>query len=137
MLKRIGISLDGDLLDKFDELISSRGWENRSEAVRDLIREQLVEEEWSRDETETMAVVAFVYDHHAHDLSQKLAEIQHDSYASVVSTLHVHMDHHNCLEILALRGRPGELRRLGSALIGVRGVKHGRFMPTTSGADLT
>lgn len=136
MLHRIGISLHGELLERFDKVIEERGWANRSEAVRDLIRALLVEEEWQDEAKETMAAVVLVFDHHRHDLAQKLAELQHDSYATVISTMHVHMDHDNCLEISALKGKPDELKVLADAMIGTKGVKHGKFIPTTLGKNI-
>ncbi len=136
MLQRIGISLDDKLLERFDDLIQKRGWVNRSEVVRDLIRDRLVEEDWTSEDEEAMGVIVAVYDHHAHGLSQKLTEIQHDSFATVISTLHVHMDHHNCLEIMVLKGKPADLKSLADQVIGTKGVKHAKFIPTTSGAKI-
>jgi len=136
MVTRVGISLDQDLLDQFDRLIEKRGWPNRSEAVRDLIRDALVQDEWEDDDKETVAAVVLVYDHHAQDLQHKLHEIQHRSHASVVSTLHVHLDAHNCLEVVILRGKTSEIRHMGDALIGARGVRHGKFVGSTSGDRL-
>jgi CopG family nickel-responsive transcriptional regulator len=136
MLQRIGISLEDDLLDSFDKLIEQQGYATRSEAVRDLIRERLVDNEWRQADVVTMAVVMMVYDHHKSELAQRLTDIQHDHYASVVSTLHVHLDHHNCLELLVLKGRTGQVRELGEALIREKGVKYGRFIPATTGRNL-
>ena len=137
MLRRIGISLEDDLLEKFDSLIVERGYTNRSEAVRDLIRDQLVQKEWKAGNRRSMGVVMLVYDHHTLDLSKRLADIQHDHFANVVSTLHVHVDHDNCLEILILKGRIKDIQKLGEALVSVRGVKYGKFIPTTTGKNLS
>ena len=136
MLERIGVSLEDELLEKFDRFIGRQGYTNRSEAIRDLIREKLVQQEWSRSEKKTMGVVSIVYDHHTLELSQKLAELQHDHYASVVASMHVHLDHDNCLEVLILRGKVSEIEALGNSLISTRGVKHGKLVPTTTGKDL-
>ncbi|HEX7624391.1 MAG TPA: nickel-responsive transcriptional regulator NikR, partial [Anaeromyxobacteraceae bacterium] len=114
MIERIGISLEEELLARFDELIAEKGYQNRSEAIRDLIRDALVQREWSRskDDQERVAVVALVYDHDASSLAQKLAHIQHENHRAVVSALHVHMDEHNCLEVLVLRGGGREVVRM-------------------------
>ncbi len=136
MLERIGVSLEDELLEQFDRYIGRQGYTNRSEAIRDLIRERLVQQEWSRTDKETMAVVSIVYDHHTLELSQKLADLQHDHYDSVVAAMHVHVDHHNCLEVLILRGKVAQIEALGNALICTRGVKYGKLVPTTTGRDL-
>jgi CopG family nickel-responsive transcriptional regulator len=138
VLERIGISLDEDLLAPFDRLIAERGYQNRSEAVRDLIRDALVQREWERDggDEERVAVVTLVYDHDSSSLAQKLAHIQHHNHRAVVSALHVHMDEHNCLEVLVLRGRAGDVVRMGSELASTRGVKYGKFVPATTGHGL-
>ncbi len=138
MIERIGISLEQELLERFDALIAEKGYENRSEAVRDLIRDALVQREWSRSpgNEEKVAVVALVYDHDASSLSQKLAHIQHENYGSVVAGLHVHMDEHNCLELLVLRGRAREVLKMGEGLVATKGVKYGRLLPATTGQDL-
>ncbi len=138
MIERIGISLEKDLLEQFDELIEGKGYENRSEAVRDLIRDALVQREWSRSPgtEEKVAVVALVYDHDASSLAQKLAHLQHENFGAVVAGLHVHMDEHNCLELLVLRGRAREVLRMGEGLVATKGVKYGRMIPATTGHDL-
>jgi CopG family nickel-responsive transcriptional regulator len=138
MLERIGISLEDDLLRKFDRLIADKGYSTRSEAVRDLIRDALVQREWSRatGREEKVAVVALVYDHDSSSLAQKLAHIQHENHRAVVSALHVHLDPHNCLEVLVLRGRAAEVIRMGEGLVSTKGVKYGRVLPATTGQDL-
>jgi CopG family transcriptional regulator, nickel-responsive regulator len=138
MIERIGISLEEELLARFDELIAEKGYQNRSEAIRDLIRDALVQREWSRskDDREKVAVVALVYDHDASSLAQKLAHIQHENHRAVVSALHVHMDEHNCLEVLVLRGGGREVVRMGEGLVATKGVKYGKLVPATTGHDL-
>ena len=138
MLERIGISLDDELLAPFDRLIAERGYENRSEAIRDLIRDALVQREWERasGDEERVAVVALVYDHDSSSLAQKLAHIQHHNHKAVVSALHVHMDEHNCLEVLVLRGRARDVVKMGNELASTRGVKYGKFVPATTGHGL-
>ncbi len=130
---RFGISLEADLLEQFDALITKMGYDNRSEAIRDLLREKLVEEEWQAPEGETFAVVFLVYDHHSMSVDKRLTESQHHSHQRVVSTLHVHIDEHNCLEIVVLRGPGPEIRNLGERLIGMRGVKYGKLNMGTTG----
>ncbi len=137
MLQRVGISLEDDLLAQFDRLIQKRGYTNRSEAIRDLIRDQLIQKEWTESTRTSMAIVVLVYDHHKSDLAQRLTDIQHDSYQLILSTQHFHVDHDNCLEVLALKGKTRKIQQLGEALISVRGVKHGKFIPTTTGQNLS
>jgi CopG family nickel-responsive transcriptional regulator len=136
VLSRIGVAIDEDLLDKFDRLIAQRGYTNRSEAFRDLIRDELVEKAWESPESRVVGTVTLVYDHHVRLLNAKLTGIQHDFHRSILSTLHVHLDHDNCLEVLVVRGKAADVRRVADALISVKGVKHGRLTITTSGADL-
>ena len=138
MLERIGVSLEDDLLEKFDRLIAEKGYVNRSEAIRDLIRDALVQRRWSESEgsEERVAVATLVYDHDSSSLAQKLAHIQHENHKAVVSALHVHMDEHNCLEVLVLRGRAKDVVRMGEGLVSTKGVKYGRLVPATTGQDL-
>lgn len=139
MIERTAISLEKDLLEKFDRLIKQKGYANRSEAIRDLIRDQLVQDEWSRENknsTDNVAVVSLVYDHDSSSLAQKLTHIQHEHHQAVVSSLHIHMDEHNCLEVLILRGRASDIVKMGESLISTKGVKYGRVVPATTGRDL-
>jgi CopG family nickel-responsive transcriptional regulator len=133
---RFGISMDERLLTRFDSLSSEKGYVNRSEAIRDLIRNSLVEEQWKLGDAEAVGTVTLVYDHHFSDLSDKLTEHQHTHHESIVATLHIHLDAHNCLEVVVLRGKAGEIKRLADGLIGTKGVKHGKFVATTTGDDL-
>lgn len=138
MIERIGISLEKDLLDRFDRLIEQKGYATRSEAVRDLIRDALVQREWSEGggAGERVAVATLVYDHDSSSLAQKLAHIQHENHQAVVSALHVHMDAHNCLEVLVLRGRAKDVLRMGEGLVSTKGVKYGKLVPATTGQGL-
>jgi CopG family nickel-responsive transcriptional regulator len=134
---RFGVSIDHRLLENFDKLIGDKGYHNRSEAVRDLIRNALVEERWSHnDDEELVGTVSLVFNHHTRELSDKLTEHQHSHHRNIVSALHVHLDAHHCLEVVVIKGRAGEIRRLADELIGTKGVKHGRLMTTTSGRDI-
>lgn len=135
-LSRIGVAIDEDLLAKFDALIAAKGYTNRSEAFRDLIRDKLVEESSEKPDSTVVGTVTLVYDHHVRMLSDKLTEIQHGAYHNVLSTLHVHLDHDNCLEVLVLKGKAAMVRQLADALISTKGVKHGRLTITTTGAEL-
>src|SRR6516164_11282676 len=135
-LSRIGVAIDTELLNKFDRLIAQRKYTNRSEAFRDLIRDELVEKTWESPESHVVGTVTLVYDHHVRMLNDKLTSIQHDFHHAILSTLHVHLDHDNCLEVLVVRGRSADVRKIADALISTRGVKHGRLTITTSGAEL-
>ena len=135
-LSRIGVAIDTDLLTKFDHLIGQRGYTNRSEAFRDLIRDELVEKAWESPDSHVVGTVTLVYDHHVRMLSDKLTSIQHDYHHSILSTLHVHLDYDNCLEVLVVRGRSGDVRKVADVLISTKGVKHGRLTITTTGAEL-
>jgi CopG family nickel-responsive transcriptional regulator len=133
-LSRIGVAIDTGLLEKFDGLIAERGYTNRSEAFRDLIRDELVRKDAESPDSKVIGTVTLVYDHHVRLLQEKLTSIQHDHHHSILSTLHVHLDHDNCLEVLVVRGRSAEVRKVADALISTKGVKHGRLVITTSGA---
>ena len=133
---RFGISIDADLLDSFDQLIERKKYMNRSEAIRDLIRSSLVETKWEVGEEEIVGTITIVYNHHVRDLSDKLTEQQHAYHQQIISALHVHLDAHNCLEVLVVRGKAGEVKKIADELIGVKGVKHGKLVMTTSGEEL-
>ncbi len=135
-LARFGVSMEAELLEAFDKLCARRGYANRSEAIRDLVREALVEQEWRGGREKTCAALCLVYDHHSHDLSHKLMHAQHEAIDQIVSTLHVHLDHDNCMEIIVLRGQARALQTLADGLISTRGVKYGRLMVATTGSQL-
>ncbi|MFW6457491.1 MAG: nickel-responsive transcriptional regulator NikR [Planctomycetota bacterium] len=133
---RFGVSLDISLLDNFDALIKNLGYENRSEAIRDLIRQKLVQEEWDAPDEETFGIVFLVYDHHEMSVDKRLTEEQHHSHGNVISTLHVHIDEDNCMEIVVLRGNGQQIREFGQTLISMRGVKYGKINLGTTGEAL-
>jgi CopG family nickel-responsive transcriptional regulator len=136
-LARFGVAMDEDLLERFDALVARRGTAaNRSEAVRDLVRDALVDAEWEDSDEEIVGTVTMVFDHHASDLSEKLDSLQHEHYREIVSAMHVHLDPHNCLEVLVIRGSSAEVRGIAEALLGTKGVKHGKLVTTTSGLHL-
>jgi CopG family transcriptional regulator, nickel-responsive regulator len=129
---RFGISMDDKLLENFDKLIEQKGYANRSEAIRDLIRAAQVELELEQEEKEGVGTVTLVYNHHVRDLSDKLTEQQHAYHDQIISSLHVHLDAHNCLEVLIVRGKVRDVRKIADELIGVKGVKHGKLVMTTT-----
>jgi CopG family nickel-responsive transcriptional regulator len=134
-LARFGVSMDEDLLRKFDILIDQRHYANRSEAIRDLIRDHLVEQEWDENR-ETVGTITIVYSHDVRELLDKLLDLQHHYAKAIRSSLHVHLDEHNCLEVLVVRGRSGEVKKIADVLIATKGVKHGKLTMTTTGKDL-
>ncbi len=134
-LTRFGISIDERLLERFDGMINNKGYDNRSEAIRDLIRNALVEEEWGDAEQQTVATVTLVYDHHTRDLADKLTEHQHSHHEEIISTLHIHLDHHHCLEVVVIKGQAERVKRIADELIGTKGVKHGKLVATTTGQN--
>ncbi|MFA5143302.1 MAG: nickel-responsive transcriptional regulator NikR [Candidatus Omnitrophota bacterium] len=134
-LFRFGISLSKDLLDKFDRLIEGKSYSSRSEALRDLIRQELVKKEWERG-SEVAGAVTLVYNHHKRELVNKLTDIQHDHQKVIISTQHIHLDHDNCLEIVAVKGHPREVQKLADTLKAVNGVKHGALNMTSTGKDI-
>jgi CopG family nickel-responsive transcriptional regulator len=136
MLKRFGVSLDEELLSSFDKLIEREGYTNRSEAIRDLIRDTLIKREWLEGNTETVGVAFLLFDHHRLDLSRKITGLQHEHRDSIVASLHVHLDEHNCLEVIVLKGRAKEIQRITNQLISTKGVLHGRFVGTSLGKTI-
>ncbi|MGA3210263.1 MAG: nickel-responsive transcriptional regulator NikR [Terriglobales bacterium] len=134
-LVRTGLSLERGLLEKFDDAIARRGYLNRSEAVRDLIREHLVSEEGDQNKI-IAGTLTMVYDHHRPNLTERLVEIQHHAHTQVLAATHVHLDHHNCLEVVIMKGRSADLRKIADQILSLRGVKHGKFVITTTGKDL-
>lgn len=130
-LKRFGVSMEQELLERFDKLCSEKGYATRSEAIRDMVRDQLVEAELSRGNADAVGTLTVVYDHHQRELQEKLTTYQHHHLHSIVSTLHVHLSEHFCLEVIILRGKTKEIKRIGDGLIAAKGVKHGRLVITT------
>jgi CopG family transcriptional regulator, nickel-responsive regulator len=134
-LTRTGVSLEEDLLQQFDRLIARRGYRNRSEAIRDLIRERLVDEAIDQNKP-VVATLTMIYDHHKPDLSNKLTALQHHSHGNVLAATHVHLDADNCLEVVILKGRSGEVQHLADHMLAMRGVKHGKLVVTATGKNL-
>jgi CopG family nickel-responsive transcriptional regulator len=134
-VSRFSISIEDELLQKFLKAVKKHGYGNRSEALRDAIREMLVREEWQADD-EIVGTISLIYDHHKRDLAERLNTIQHDHHDYMLATMHVHLDHDNCLEIIAVKGRASLVQEIAEALIGMRGVKHGKLSATTTGKKL-
>lgn len=134
-LFRFGVSLPRDLLDKFDRLIKTKKYNNRSQAFRDLIRQELVKKQWQEGK-EIAGAITLVYDHHKRELVGKLTDIQHDYSKLIISSQHVHLDHDNCLEIIAIKGSPKDAQRLADTLKSIKGVKHETFGITSTGKNI-
>ena len=134
-LVRFGVSLEQDLLEKFDRLTKERSYTNRSEAFRGLIRQELVGKQWQSGH-EIAGAITLIYDHHKRELVNKLMDIQHTFGDMIISSQHVHLDHNNCLEIIAVKGSPKEAQKLSDSLKSVKGVKHGTLSMSTTGKDI-
>lgn len=135
-ITRFGVSIDDELLGKFDQLIARKGYTNRSEAIRHLIRDSLVQTEWESTSQETIGTITLVYNNHTRELSDLLTHLQHLHYGSIISTTHIHLDKENCLEVLIVRGQSEEIKKISDLLISARGVKHGRLSLTTTGKNI-
>lgn len=135
MLRRFTVSMEDNLLDDFDSFIQDHHYQNRSEALRDLIRSRIIEKEWQAEKA-VMGVISLVYDHHQHQLQEKVTELQHGFHHQIVSTTHVHMDHNNCLEVIIVRGKAGEVRQLADSLMALRGVRNASLSMSSTGKDL-
>jgi CopG family nickel-responsive transcriptional regulator len=136
-LLRFSVAMPEDLLMRFDELVAKRGVaKNRSEVIRDLVRDALVEEQWHDPDAVIVGTLTIVFDHHTPDLQNKLDQIQHSAHDKIIAAMHIHLDAHNCLEIIAMRGCSEEIRSIAESLLGVKGVKHGHLTATTTGLAL-
>ena len=133
---RFSISMPGALAQQLDTLVRAKGYANRSQAVAELVRSRLVEHQQELGNREIAGTITLVYDHHKPHLQAALTDIQHDHHAVIISTMHVHLDHHNCLEVLVVRGQSNVIRQIADELIAAKGVKHGRLTITTTGKDL-
>lgn len=137
-LIRFGVSIDNKLLDNFNRLISEKGYANRSEAIRDLIREALIQQKIeTQTEIEALGSLTLVYDHHTHSVIQEMAEIQHDFHQTILSVMHLHVNHDDCLEIIALRGVVSEITELSNRLLSLKGIKHGKLFLTLPSSVIT
>ncbi len=133
---RFSTTITPKLLERFDKILEERGYANRSEGIRDIIRNFIVANEWEREEGEAVGSLTLLYDHDVRGVSDKLIELQHTHHTSILSSMHVHLDEHNCLEVLVIRGKAKEIKKISDALIASRGVKHGKLVMTSTGKGL-
>jgi CopG family nickel-responsive transcriptional regulator len=131
-LERVSLAIEKKLIERFDRLLERRDKKNRSEAIRELVRNRIIEEEWETGRGETVATVTLVYDHTKRELADRLLEAGHEHHGMVLATMHVHLNETNCLEVIALRGRSTELRHLADQLIGMKGVRHGKLVMSSA-----
>ena len=129
---RFGVSIEPDLLKNFDKMIKKEGYPNRSEAIRDLIRKNLIIEEGKDPEAKIIGTLTIIYDHHTGTLTNRLLDLQHDHHNEILSTTHIHVDHHNCLEVLVLKGKIGNIQKLADNIKALKGIKHGELVITKS-----
>lgn len=134
---RFGVSMNDELLGKLDSIVERRRYPNRSEAIRDLVRAALVGDEWSKTTGEVIGVLVIVFDHHQRELSSRLLEKEHSRVGDMLATLHLHLDHDNCLEAKVIRGKPKEVQAIADELMAMKGVKFGRLIPATAGRELS
>lgn len=128
---RFSISLPNNLLSKLDERIVTKGYASRSEFVRDLIREQIIQQKWENEDEDVIGVLTISYDHHQRDLVGKIVDAQHSHYVNTVCATHVHLDHDNCIEVVIIKGKPEEIERLSTKIGGLRGVKFAKLTRTS------
>ncbi|RDW19706.1 nickel-responsive transcriptional regulator NikR [Oceanobacillus chungangensis] len=126
-LRRFGVSMEGNLLWKFDNLIKQRGYENRSEAVRDLVRDALIQHSWEKDEQIVAGSILLFYDHHKRNLQEELTNTQHSMHDNIMATTHFHLDHSNCLELIIVKGKARDIQQLSNKLTSLKGVQYGKF----------
>lgn len=134
-ITRTGISLPPDLLERFDQIIARKGYKNRSEAIRDLVRDYVVNEDVEKNRM-VVGTLTMVYDHHRPKLAERLIDIQHQAHGAVLAATHVHLDHRNCLEVVIMKGHSSEVSRVADQILSLRGVKHGKLVLTTQGKNL-
>jgi len=134
-LVRFGVSLGKPLLDRFDDLIRAKQYTNRSEALRDMIRKELVQQEW-KSGSDVVGTITLIYDHHKRDVLIRVMDMQHDFQEAIISTQHIHLDHHNCLEIVAARGKAEEVQKLADALRSIKGVRHATLSMSSTGKEI-
>ncbi len=135
-ITRFGVSIPDNLLEKFDKIIEERGYTNRSEAIRDLIRDFIVRYEWETGDADVAGTITMVYNHDEADVVKELLDLQHDYLSEIVSSIHVHMDRHNCLEVVIVKGKAKRIKEIADRLLSLKGVKHGKLVMTTTGKEL-
>jgi CopG family nickel-responsive transcriptional regulator len=135
-VSRFSVSLPPRLLKQLDEMVGEKGYHNRSLAIADMVRDKLVEHHQRISNEEIAGTITLVYDHHTQHVQAALTDIQHDHHEVIISTVHVHLDHHNCLEVLVVRGKAGLVKKIADELIAAKGVKHGKLTVTTTGVEM-
>ncbi|ASJ11914.1 nickel-responsive transcriptional regulator NikR [Thermococcus thioreducens] len=135
-ITRFGVSVPSELLEKFDRIITEKGYVNRSEAIRDMMRDFIVRHEWEEGDRDVAGTITIVYNHDEADVVKELLDLQHDYVDEIISSLHVHMDEHNCLEVVVVRGKATRIKEIAERLISLKGVKHGKLVMTTTGREL-
>ena len=133
---RFGVSLPGELVKAFDKRLREKGYRSRSEAIRDIMRDYLVGGQWESSSEFVVGTVTLVFDHHTRELNSVLTQVQHEFHDTVVCSTHVHLDEHNCVEVIIVRGKAKVLQAIADRLISTRGVKHGKLVYTTTGREL-
>ena len=131
-ITRFGVSIEPDLLKKFDKVIKKKGYKNRSEAIRDIIRENLIVETTEDPNSEAIGTLTMIYDHHAGNLTNRLLDLQHHHHKEILTTTHIHVDHDNCLEVLVLKGKTRNIQKLADNIKSLKGIKHGELVITES-----
>ena len=134
-LSRFGVSIEKGLLEQFDVLLKDQNYTNRSEALRDLIRKELIQRQWEEGK-EIVGAITFVYDHHRRDMIGKITEIQHNFHDLIISAMHVHLDHNNCVEIIAVKGSSSKAVELSNKLRSIKGVKHCTLSMSSTGKEI-
>ena len=131
-ITRFGVSIEPDLISKFDKLIKKEGYTNRSEAIRDMIRKNLIAEKNKDPDAKVIGTLTIIYDHHTGTLTNKLLDLQHEHHNEILATTHIHIDHHNCLEVLVLKGKTGRIQKLADNIKALKEIKHGELVITKS-----
>jgi len=130
-ITRFGVSIEPDLLEKFDRMIKKKGYTNRSEAIRDLIRVNIIHEQNEKPKHNGLGTLTILYNHHSGPLTERLLELQHEHFQQILTTTHIHVDHDNCLEVLILRGKTGDIQTLADKIKALKGIKHGELVLTS------
>jgi len=133
---RFGVSVPEELLERFDRIIGEKGYVNRSEAIRDIMRDFIVRYEWEVGDSEVAGTITMLYNHDEAEVVKELLDLQHEYLEEIVSSVHVHMDEHNCLEVVIVRGKAGRIKEIADRLLSLKGVKHGKLVMTGAGRDL-
>jgi CopG family nickel-responsive transcriptional regulator len=134
-LIRFGVSMESELLARLDTMIDKKGYTNRSEAIRDFVREKIVQQRVDDPSSQAFGVLSFVYDHHVRELEGKLTDFQHEHFKTIVSTSHIHIDHDNCLEVIILKDKAGKISEVSDKILSFKGVKHGNLSLTLTGRE--